>query len=224
MASQGCIIEHRLEDSGSGNPPNSFATERHFEQSPFGPQLFQVPQPACGVVPALPKAFAHVPPDPAFHAKDVAAFLGQPIGGPPTLDIRAPAVPQLFTAPTLTAPPPVPDFGFQPLHTLRGRFGPAFPVNPKPQKLPFPRPPRDITFFGDVRKNAPLPPTPQTYGGCTAQVRVGQSGVVTAVVTPRRFGRLPGSFSVPHLAWFCRSSALRSARLSPRFKRYYGLC
>ena len=79
-------------------------------------------------------------------------------------------------------------------------------------------------FFGDVRKGAPLPPTPQTYGGCTAQVRVGQPGVVTAVVTPRRCGRLTGSFSVHHLALFFRSSAVRSARLSPRFNRYFGLC
>ena len=81
-----------------------------------------------------------------------------------------------------------------------------------------------FAFFGDVRKDAPLPPTPQTYGGCTAQVHICQPGVVTVIVTPRRFGRLPGSFSVHHLARFFRSSALRSARLSPRFNRYYGLC
>jgi len=158
MASQGCIIQHFLEGSGSGNAPSPFATERHFEQSPGGPQLFQVPQPPGGVVPALPKAFANVPPDPAFQVKDVAAFLGQAIVGPPASDVRAPAVPQLFTASTLTAPPQFPDFDLQPLHTLRGRFGPAFPVDPKPQKLPFPRPPRAAFVSVDFQSQVLLDP------------------------------------------------------------------
>ena len=158
MPSQGFVIEHRLEGSGSGNPPSPFATERHFEQSPSSAQLFQVPQPSGGIVPALPKAFANVPPDPAFQAKDVAAFLGQAIVGPPTSEVRAPAVPQLFTALTLTAPPQFPDFDFQPLHTLRGRFGPALPVDPKSQKLPFPRPPRAAFVGVDFQSQVLLDP------------------------------------------------------------------
>ena len=49
MASQYPVVEHRLEGSGSGDGPRSFATEGHFKQSPVGAQLFQVAQPPAAL-------------------------------------------------------------------------------------------------------------------------------------------------------------------------------
>ena len=47
-------------------------------------------------VPALPEAFAHVAPNPAFLFEDGPALLGQSIVAPPPLYVTAPLIAQPF--------------------------------------------------------------------------------------------------------------------------------
>ncbi len=91
-------------------------------------------------------------------AEDGLAFLGQAEVSPPASDIGAPGVPQLFAGPTLAAPPHLPHFGFESLHTLRGRSDLPFAVESKAQELAFPSPPRSALGGVDFQPQVFLDP------------------------------------------------------------------
>ena len=70
------------------------------------------------------------------------ALMRQPVVSPPAAHIPCPPVPQFPAAQTLTAPPEFSHPFLEPFQTFRSHLDLSLRVDPKPQKLSFPRPPR----------------------------------------------------------------------------------
>src|SRR5262245_29264521 len=114
---------------------------RGLQEPPSQSESAQLAQASPPVMPPLPKAAANVTPNPTFETVDVLAFLRVAVIRPPSSQVRAPVVPQLLAAQTLTASPHVPYFGLESFHTRRGHFSLPFRADPKSEELPFPRSP-----------------------------------------------------------------------------------